>query len=125
MAINSPRRIAWLSPRLLPGVITTSLTSERLSSGTSPSPWRDGAPRYSDARPAESAGRATDRSTFRCHRPDEALAFHFRRHLRDQSILQCFRDPVEPLVDGRDLILESVNLEVRCGVHDTDWRATA
>src|SRR6516225_913824 len=32
IAINSPRRAAWLSPRFSPGVITTSPISERMSS---------------------------------------------------------------------------------------------
>jgi len=40
-------------------------------------------------------------------------------------MLQCFCNPVEPLVYGRDLILHGVDLRARCRVLDTDRRATA
>src|SRR5712691_12585503 len=42
---------------------------------------------------------------------------------RQPSILQRFRNSVEPLVDRRDLALQRLNLRPHCRIHDADRRS--
>jgi hypothetical protein len=44
---------------------------------------------------------------------------------RAPSILQCLRNPVEPLIDVSDLVLQGFHLRPRCRVQDTGRRSAS